>query len=575
MRTIKTKVIVFSLIAVVLTVVGAGMGVTLTMHHQETIDRLAYNATTRSADVIGLEVQVDVARLSIVQVQQYLQDVSATRGLDGLDDGFNLAEENAQKFRSSIKKVEDYAQKLALSEIVASCIQAEKDFETYYKAGIEMAQAYVAGGPEAGNRHMASFDEQSEKMQDFTKKIGGIIEAQLALLQKESVELAASASQTVVWVDFVVVGSSACVVLGLIFCSIILMWGVINPLSRLADAVTRMAKDEAGVNLDRFRRRDEIGELVRGLVGVQKLAESKALAEERLQREQREQAEQLKREALQQMADQLEQSVNRMVEDVVRATTHLADESSRMNEAANGMSQQSTTIASASQQASGNVSMVAVATEELTSSIQEISSRVSEAENISRRAVEETETTTRNMHALAAISDKIGEVVQLISEIANQTNLLALNATIEAARAGEAGKGFAVVASEVKNLASQTAKATEEIGSQISSMQDATKTAVSAIDRINSVISQISNINSNIAAAVEEQGVATHEISRNVSEASRGTQEVSSGIASVAESSMSMQNTVGMVQGEIDDLAQRAEELRKTITGFVKHVRSA
>ncbi|MEJ0067585.1 MAG: methyl-accepting chemotaxis protein [Pseudomonadota bacterium] len=232
-------------------------------------------------------------------------------------------------------------------------------------------------------------------------------------------------------------------------------------------------------------------------------------------------------------------------------------------------------VSAAVEQSSANVQTVAAATEQLSSSIQEISRQVTGSADMARRAVNQAERTTTTINGLADASHKIGEVIGLINQIASQTNLLALNATIEAARAGEAGKGFAVVASEVKTLASQTAKATEEIGSQIANIQAATGQAVMAIGEIGGSISAISQSATAIASAIEEQGAATREISRNVQQAAVATQEVANNITGVDAAAGETGSAADGILDASGDLSRHASALRMQVGNFLTSVRAA
>jgi Protoglobin/Methyl-accepting chemotaxis protein (MCP) signalling domain len=238
-------------------------------------------------------------------------------------------------------------------------------------------------------------------------------------------------------------------------------------------------------------------------------------------------------------------------------------------------SRQTTSVASASEQASANVQTVATAAEQLSSSVAEISRQVTTSSKIAGQAVDQAHNTTDAMRGLTETAAKIGNVVKLIEDIASQTNLLALNATIEAARAGDAGRGFAVVAAEVKNLASQTAKATEVIREQITSVQDATKGSVTAIEEIAATIVSVNEIAGTIASAVEQQGAATQEIARNVQEAAKGTQEVSANIGGVGQAVVETGHVATEVLAAAEGLTQQSDTLRGQIEDFFNTVRAA
>jgi len=257
------------------------------------------------------------------------------------------------------------------------------------------------------------------------------------------------------------------------------------------------------------------------------------------------------------------------------AADQLRQTSQTMSATAEETSRQSAAVASAAQQASANVQTVATAAEELTASIQEIGRQALQSANIATKAVEEAEKTNHVVQGLAEAASRIGEVVDLINNIAGQTNLLALNATIEAARAGEAGKGFAVVAQEVKNLANQTAKATEDIARQINAVQEETSDAVDAITQIGGVIAEINDIATTIASAVEEQNASTLEIARNVQQAAKGTDEVSTTIESVNATARETGSSASQLFQAAETVAVRSEQLSGRIEEFLANVRAA
>jgi methyl-accepting chemotaxis protein len=275
------------------------------------------------------------------------------------------------------------------------------------------------------------------------------------------------------------------------------------------------------------------------------------------------------------LADEFQAAVGAIVDTVSSASTELEAAAGTLTRTAEVTQELSGTVAAASEQASANVQSVASSTEEMTSSVNEISRQVQESSKIAVEAVRQAQQTDVRINQLSQAAGRIGDVVKLITAIAEQTNLLALNATIEAARAGEAGRGFAVVASEVKQLASQTAKATDEISTQIAGMQTATQDSVAAIKEIGGTIGRISEIASTIAAAVEEQGAATQEIARNVGEAAKGTQQVASNITDVNRGASETGSASAQVLSSAQSLSHESNHLKAEVDKFLMTVRAA
>ncbi|WP_246135542.1 methyl-accepting chemotaxis protein [Pararhodospirillum oryzae] len=348
----------------------------------------------------------------------------------------------------------------------------------------------------------------------------------------------------------------------------------VRPVQSLTRVVENLSAGRTDIPVPLTERADELGVMARAIdFFKEKLGEITRLRAE--QEQAKAQAAEDRRREMIDLAESFETAIRAVVDGVSNAARDMQESASALSSTAQDASRQSAAVAAATHQASANVATVASAGEELSASIADISRRVSESRAVAQKAVEEARATGTTVESLAEAADHIGGIVQLITDIASQTNLLALNATIEAARAGEAGKGFAVVAGEVKHLATQTARATEDISTQIAVMQQVTGGATEAMARIQKTIGRVNEISTAIAASVEEQASATQEISHNAQQTAQGADEVSQGVSGVSTLAREVGQTAEHVLGASSALSTQADALRREVDAFIQRIRAA
>ncbi|MEH2472249.1 methyl-accepting chemotaxis protein [Nitrobacteraceae bacterium AZCC 2161] len=540
-------------------------------------------ARSMTVALAGAEAKASVRGMQIgvreIILSQTVADVQKA------SDYFAEREKSANRFTADVariaKSAENQARAAKLSTAIAGLTKGKEQIEAVRKEAVGLEARRATGDLTIeGSTRLDKLANEiirirrevtiplNVELEEVSNQITAFAKERGEAAKIEATSRAASAEQTLL-----IIGSI--VALMLIGTCMFSVFTIARPMRALSVSMEELADGNFAVVLPGLGRKDEIGDVAGAVEKFKVKAQERARAEAETQKQQeRIAAEQRKREMIK-LADDFESAVGEIVDTVSSASTELEASAGTLTSTAERSQQLTTMVAAASEEASTNVQSVASATEEMASSVNEISRQVQESARIANEAVEQAQKTNDRVGELSKAASRIGAVVELINTIAGQTNLLALNATIEAARAGDAGRGFAVVASEVKTLADQTAKATGEIGLQITSIQSATDESVLAIKEIGSTIGRMSEIASTIASAVEEQGAATQEISRNVQQAAHGTMQVSSNISDVQRGASETGTASSQVLSAAQSLSSDSSRLKVEVSRFLDSVRAA
>ena len=567
--SIKLKVIVVLLAIIASMTVSALVVISRVIDQKPQLEAVDGSARSINNDIMPLLLAVESLKVDVIQVQQFLTDVSATHHEDGYKDAETYAKHFAEDMAAAKKEASD----MNRGDIIKILDDMNRQFPGYYDMGRHMAEIYVKDGVDEGNVVMEKFDKVADSIANVSDN-AVVIVRELATTRVDSLaqETAAVRDGSTQMLILVIVIGGISVIIG--FIGAIYLLGVLREAfaSLVADLDSVMSRSSGELKLGGGRQ-DEFGAVSRTLVVFRSTLV--AMDEMKAQQEKTDALNVLRAEHIEAGAREFAIQTAGALDVVAGAAVKLQGTSRGLSANAQQTAGLVTSVASAAMEASESVESVAAAAEELSASIAEIGQQVCNSSRYAANAVDEAERANGKVRGLEEAARKIGDVVSLINDIASQTNLLALNATIEAARAGEAGKGFAVVANEVKTLANQTARATEEISQQISTVQGATRETVDAIGGVSNIIRRIDEIATHIAGAVDEQGSATREIARTVQIAASNTRHVTENIGGVNDAATSTGNAANDILGASSELGRQCHGLSESVQKFIQDIRHA
>ena len=519
------------------------------------------NAIQTKEESIVFAMLAQSMKKDVVQVQQFLTDISATRGQDGLNDGFDEAKKNADSFIAGLDRFKKLFAEKNDTDSAAKVEQIRASFDEYYKVGKQMAQAYVDGGPPAGNKLMGGtatggFDARAK---DLSEKLDPFVEAQSAKSNSMMDSIIASVNRlkTSILVMFT---------FSLVFIGVLTTWltkVITEPVSDTVEVVKQIAAGDFTREVP-VKTEDEMGVLgtsVNKMVSdlremfAQITSNSKYLA--------------TSSEKMSEVSGRLaagSEMITSQASGVASATEQMSANISSMAAGIEESSVNASTVSSTAEQMSANMRSIASAIEEMSITIRDVAKNSEDTSRIANKAMESSNAATETMKELGKAANEIGKVTQMIKRIAEQTNLLALNATIEAASAGDAGKGFAVVANEIKELANQSAHAAEDITAKIEGVQARTHDAVKVITDVSGIIDQISAAVNVITNAVHQQTLAANEISKNVLEVTTGANNIASSISEVAKGASDMSKSAGEAAKGANEVASNIQSINKGVS---------